>query len=150
MTNAIITNKWKDQFICCRKFYKQVILIAFLQFTISELKWKWIIESPKLKMDLYTPFPRQPLVMKYLIILHPSFIAIDVREHYLKATDQYYHNLLKFYLWLLTFENTSLVTRFHNCFIYFSVHSVLRIFMTHFRKCLHKYNSSLKTNALSS
>lgn len=57
-------------------------------------------------MDLYTYFPRQPPVMEYLIIPQPSFIAIDATEHYLKTTDQYYHNL-KFYLQLLAFENTS-------------------------------------------
>lgn len=79
-----------------------------------EIKWKWIIESTKLKMDLYTYFPRQFPVMEYLIVPHPSFIAIDVREHYLKTTNQYYHNLLNFYLWLLVFGSTSLVTRFND------------------------------------
>lgn len=99
--------KWKDQFIYCRMLYKLVILTAFSCKPLSmssTLKWKWTTESPKLKMDPCTYFPRQPPAMEYLIILLPPFIAIDATEHYLKTTDQCYHNL-KFYLLLSAFEN---------------------------------------------
>lgn len=101
--------KRKDQFIHRRMLYKLVILTAISCKPLSmssALKWKWTTESPKLKMDPCTYFPRQPPAMAYLIILQPPFIAIDATEHYLQTTDQCYHNLLKFYLLLLAFENT--------------------------------------------
>lgn len=52
----------------------------------------------KIKNGSIYVFPKTVSVMEYLIVPHPSFIAIDVREHYLKTANQYYHNLLKFYL----------------------------------------------------
>lgn len=120
------SDKCKDQFIYCRRLYKQVILIAFswsLLSTYYELKGKWITESPKLKMDLYMYFPRQLPAIGYLIIPHPTFIAIDATEHYLKTTNQYYHNLLKFCLWLLAFENTSWSPAFIVAFFFPSLFS---------------------------
>lgn len=40
-------------------------------------------------------FPKIASCHRVSNIPHPSFIAIDAKEHYLKTTDRYCHNLLK-------------------------------------------------------